>query len=73
MSWKTSDMERCGQPLWLTHLYETAVKGIRKNGLPSETSGYVLTLKIPTLMDQAAQMRRAPQKPPGKEIGNLVV
>ena len=73
MTWKTSEMERCGQPLWLVKMYELTVKGIRKYGLPSEVSGQVLAVKVPTLMVQADVMRRSPPKAPGKEVGTLII
>ena len=42
---------------WWLRVYKTAVDGIRAVGLPKESVGQ-LAITVPTLMEQALQMRK---------------
>ena len=66
--WNTYDVNVDGQTDWLVHLYETTINGIRKNGLPSEASNYVLSVEIPPLSEQAETMRYRTSLPPGHNV-----
>lgn len=62
--WSAFDLEVDGQTSWLVRLYEKTVNGIRRKGMPRQT-GTVLSVRIPSLGEQARVMRYRNQLPPG--------
>lgn len=65
VQWSTSDIRRDAQTEWLVRTYETTVNGIRKIGKLPDGSSSVLSVKIPTLGEQARVMRDRDMLPPG--------
>lgn len=63
--WSTFELHKDGQTDWLVRLYEKTVNGMRDIGLPSEINDGVLSVRIPTLAEQARVMRRRDIRPPG--------
>lgn len=64
MAWSAYDLVADDQTGWLVRLYEKTVVGIRQYGIP-DTTGRVLSVKIPELGEQARVMRYRDQLPPG--------
>lgn len=73
MVWSSSNTHKDGQTDWLVRLYEKTVNGIRVNSLPSEVTTGVLSVRIPTLAEQARVMRYREQLPPGNNAPTGVV
>lgn len=55
--WTPLDMYPEGSSVWLMLVCDTAMKSIRKNGLPSEKSTGFLKVGVPDMMSQAKAMR----------------
>ena len=72
MTRSTGEMDKGGQAAWLVRLYEKTVAGIRRHGLPSRSAG-VLSVRVPTLMEQARAMRRLDILPPGLNTPSGVI
>lgn len=72
MQKSTSDMESRGQAIWLVRVHEKIALGIRRYGLPSRGEGE-LTVRVPTLLEQARAMRRLDTLPPGSNTPGGVI